>query len=201
MKKDSYHHKNLKNALIEEATRRLDADPDSDISLRGLARELGVSAMAPYAHFQNKVELLDAVALLGQEIFGNAMRRVAESDLRLEDRLFAFSEAYLDFLRDHPGQFHLMFNHGLRAEDDPVRRAGEANLAILHECIAADLPGADDATLTVITDLLYASVHGITMLSANDVLRSLHREDFDIRDLVRLQIQALTLKFQQMQGT
>ncbi|NDR59628.1 TetR/AcrR family transcriptional regulator [Aliiruegeria sabulilitoris] len=201
MKKDSYHHKNLKNALIEEATRQLDADPDSDISLRGLARELGVSAMAPYAHFQNKAELLDAVALRGHEIFGIAMQRVAESDLGLEDRLFAFSLAYLDFSRDHPGQFHLMFNHGLRAEEDPVRQAGGANLAILHNSIAAELPGADEATLIVMTDLLYTVTHGITTLSANDVLGSVHREDFDTRDLVRLAIQALALKFQQMQGS
>ncbi|WP_068116182.1 TetR/AcrR family transcriptional regulator [Tropicimonas marinistellae] len=201
MKKDSYHHKNLKKALIDEATRRLDADPESEISLRGLARDLGVSAMAPYAHFQSKAELLDAVAVNGHMVFREAFQRVAEATLGLEDRLVAYCECYLSFSREHPGQFHIMFGLKLREEDDPVRLAGEANLAIVRNSIAEDLPAADEAGLTVITDLLYSVVHGVAVLSANDVLRSLYLEDFGSVDLIREAVEALVRKFQTSGGT
>ena len=53
---DNYHHGNLRNALIEEGIRMINAGGEDSLSLRKLAVNCGVSNAAPYAHFKNKKE-------------------------------------------------------------------------------------------------------------------------------------------------
>ena len=57
-----YHHGDLRRALIDAARRLLESEGPSALSLRAVAREAGVSPAAPYHHFKDKGELLDAVA-------------------------------------------------------------------------------------------------------------------------------------------
>ena len=58
----AYHHGDLRRGLIEAAQRLLEAQGADALSLRAVAREAGVSPAAPYHHFKDKNELLDAVA-------------------------------------------------------------------------------------------------------------------------------------------
>tara|TARA_E500000305_G_scaffold101950_1_gene95897 strand:+ start:2065 stop:2646 length:582 start_codon:yes stop_codon:yes gene_type:complete len=60
-----YHHGNLRQALLERATEILSEKGVEGLSLRGLARDLGVSHAAPLRHFSTKAELLNAIALEG----------------------------------------------------------------------------------------------------------------------------------------
>ncbi|MCR9195571.1 MAG: TetR/AcrR family transcriptional regulator, partial [Hyphomonas sp.] len=69
-----YHHGDLRGALIEKAIAILDLKPDAEITLRGLAKEVGVSPMAPYAHFDDKDALLDAIAVEGFGALRTCMR-------------------------------------------------------------------------------------------------------------------------------
>ena len=57
-----YHHGDLSRALIDAARKILENDGPAALSLRAVAREAGVSPAAPYHHFKDKVELLEAVA-------------------------------------------------------------------------------------------------------------------------------------------
>src|SRR5918993_3737086 len=68
-----YHHGDLQRGLVDAARRILEADGPSALSLRAVAREAGVSPAAPYHHFKDKGELLDAVALEGWEALGHAL--------------------------------------------------------------------------------------------------------------------------------
>jgi len=96
----------LRHALVRHAMARLDAG-DHAISLRGLARAAGVSAMAPYRHFADKAALMEAVAEEGFAIL--------RADLIAADRaegaaaLLAQGRAYIAFARQRPGLFRLMF--------------------------------------------------------------------------------------------
>ena len=65
--KQAYHHKDLRNALIDEALAILAQSGPNAITLRELARRLGVTHTAPYAHFADKKTLLEAVADEGFE--------------------------------------------------------------------------------------------------------------------------------------
>ena len=60
-----YHHGDLRRALLRAAVVILEREGPSALSLRAVAREAGVSPAAPYHHFKDKSELLNAVATEG----------------------------------------------------------------------------------------------------------------------------------------
>ena len=68
-----YHHGNLSLALISAGRRILESLGPTALSLRAVAREAGVSPAAPYHHFKDKSELLDAVAQEGWHALGEAI--------------------------------------------------------------------------------------------------------------------------------
>jgi AcrR family transcriptional regulator len=76
-----YHHGDLRRALIDAARRLLEAEGPSALSLRAVAREAGVSPAAPYHHFKDKGELLEAVAQVGWEML-DAVIGKAKADAR-----------------------------------------------------------------------------------------------------------------------
>ena len=70
----TYHHGNLRAALLDEAERSLSRRGASELSLRELARAVGVSHAAPRRHFPDKQALLDALAEDGFERLGRVLR-------------------------------------------------------------------------------------------------------------------------------
>lgn len=65
VKKKSYHHGDLRNAIIHEATRRARVSGEKAIVLREIAPVIGVSATAAYRHFTNRQQLVEEVAARG----------------------------------------------------------------------------------------------------------------------------------------
>ena len=74
-----YHHGDLSRALVLAGRRILENQGPAALSLRAVAREAGVSPAAPYHHFKDKGELLDAVAKEGWRELGEAIARVREA--------------------------------------------------------------------------------------------------------------------------
>lgn len=79
MTTSSYHHGDLKTALIEKAVEFIAKNGVENLSLRQLARDLGVSHGAPARHFTNKAKLLSAVATKGYSDMVIATRKAAMS--------------------------------------------------------------------------------------------------------------------------
>lgn len=106
-----YHHGDLRSALLDAAEASLRAGGAADVSLRGLARELGVSHAAPRRHFADKQELLDAVAELGWTRVDEEMRIADESvaGQDLEAHLIARGIRYVRFAISNPALIELMF--------------------------------------------------------------------------------------------
>src|SRR3954464_2034501 len=93
-----YHHGNLRSELLERAERTLAERGAGELSLRELAREVGVSHAAPRRHFRDKQALLDALAQSGFEGLGADLDRArgrAGGDFR--SRLAGFAKAYVRF--------------------------------------------------------------------------------------------------------
>src|SRR5713226_8237648 len=74
-----YHHGDLSRALVEAARRILETEGPAALSLRAVARESGVSPAAPYHHFKDKTELLEAVAHEGWDALGHAIGEVRKN--------------------------------------------------------------------------------------------------------------------------
>src|SRR5665811_739439 len=93
-----YHHGNLRTALLAQAEHTVRERGVSELSLRELAREVGVSHAAPRRHFPDRQALLDALAVAGFDRLGTELRAALESaGESFQDRLQATAAAYIQF--------------------------------------------------------------------------------------------------------
>jgi AcrR family transcriptional regulator len=104
-----YHHGDLRAALLAAAERTLRENGATALSLRELAREVGVSHAAPGRHFKDKQALLNALALAGYERLAQALSAAEDPALPLEPRLTALARAYLGFAIDNAALLELMY--------------------------------------------------------------------------------------------
>ncbi len=105
-----YHHGDLRRALVDAAIRILEREGPSALSLRAVAREAGVSPAAPYHHFKDKGELLDAVAHVGWDALGEAMTAVRGQAPDLSGLMTEIGVAYVRFSQDHPALYRVMYD-------------------------------------------------------------------------------------------
>ena len=119
-----YHHGDLRRALVEAGRRLLEAETGSDISLRAVAREAGVSPAAPYHHFRDKSELLDALAMEGWDQLAEQMRVDLALTAPGQDRLVALGIAYVRFSRENPAIYRVMFDCSQNHEEKNQGMAG-----------------------------------------------------------------------------
>ena len=112
-----YHHGNLRNELLDTAEAQLADTTVDELSLRALARAIGVSQTAPYRHFKDKNQLLAALATRGYRKLLTALQEAADAageDPRAEMRAFAHS--YVNYAVNHTDLFKLMFGPTLQPQ-------------------------------------------------------------------------------------
>ena len=100
-----YHHGNLRTALLERAGETLAAEGADALTLRRLARELGVSHAAPGRHFRDRRALLDALAIEGYAALNARLEAATDAagpvDPNGAPRFSAVARAYLGFAGEH----------------------------------------------------------------------------------------------------
>ncbi|OBK97289.1 TetR family transcriptional regulator [Mycobacterium asiaticum] len=166
MARPTYHHGDLRSAILSEAA-RLVAERGADrVSLRELAREAGVSHAAPAHHFTDRKGLFTALAAQG-------FRQLAEALRDARPRFTDAALAYVRFALAHPGHYRVMFDKSLVDASDPDLIEAEAaagaelsrGVATLHDRNArADPAGAELAA--------WSLVHGFSMLWLNDAVNA-----------------------------
>ena len=104
---DHYHHGNLRRALIGSAIHILESEGEAALTMRRIARDIGVSQAAPYSHFKNKRDLLTAVCIEGTVWFGDSMKAQAAGKQGLE-YLAGLAIGHVQFALEHPALFRLM---------------------------------------------------------------------------------------------
>lgn len=156
---ESYHHGNLRDALLAAGLAALEGADGKAPSLRELSRETGVSPTAVYRHFPDKQALDQALAREGLALLG---RRQAEAAARVGggDRGFAETgRAYVRFALAHPALFRLMFTQGQPLDQihpaDPARDLLTANT----QAMTRDPVRAETLALQA-----WSIAHGIAML-------------------------------------
>jgi AcrR family transcriptional regulator len=139
-----YHHGNLRAELLSGAERTLEQSGVAGLSLRALAREIGVSHGAPRQHFPDKQALLDALAVHGLERLGNeldtGLGQVAGS---FDERLTAFARIYAGFATRHPALLALMFARKDNPDQPALRAANDRAFAAPSALIADALANGD----------------------------------------------------------
>ena len=168
-----YHHGNLRAALLEAAGRKIEQAGAAGLSLRELARELGVSHGAPRPHFPDKQALLDALAVQGLERLGDELDAgLGTASGSFDQRLTAFAQIYVRFATQHPALLALMFAR----KDDPGRpelraandRAFAAPSALIAAAIDSGEIDSDDPDRIAMAVL--ATLQGLAAIIASDMI-------------------------------
>jgi AcrR family transcriptional regulator len=169
MGRRSYHHGDLREALIRAALELIAEKGPAGFTFAEAARAAGVSSAAPYRHFRDRESLLADVARRGFERFAADLEQ-AWDDGR-PDPLTAFEnvgKAYLAFARREPAYYSAMFEAGLPHGDDPtLADAGECAFAVLRkasEALAAKLPPETRPPALMMSLHVWALAHGIASL-------------------------------------
>lgn len=170
-KKRSYHHGNLREALIAAALRLISEKGPAGFTVAEAARAAGVSPAAPYRHFRDREELLADIARRGFEAFGTSLRKAWDGGRPTpRSALLRLGVAYLDFARSEPAAYAAMFESGTPISNHPQLHAvSEEAFDILREAcdavIASISPMSRPPGLMVALHIWSLS-HGIAALFA-----------------------------------
>jgi AcrR family transcriptional regulator len=170
----SYHHGNLRSALIAATLKAIAEDGPDGFTLRDVARRAGVSPAAPYRHFADKDELLAAVASeCSARLAANVTAAMAAAEPNPLAQFRATGIAYIVFAATHPEHFRAMTIPGLQARLPPEDRAKvDANLAAQRAALAAAQAAGSIAAIPLDELMLAASslVHGLAHLIVEGAL-------------------------------
>jgi AcrR family transcriptional regulator len=157
----TYHHGNLRAALLEAAAEEVQAAGAAQLSLRQLARRVGVSHAAPAYHFGDKRGLFTALAAEGFRMLHQRTSRELDRD----NALIETGRVYVEFALEHPAHFTVMFDASLLDTGD-ARYQHERGVAfeVLYEAIRRATRVRDDDELQAQTLAAWLAVHGIATL-------------------------------------
>ena len=180
MSERPYHHGNLRSALLEQAERTVRERGVDALSLRELARDVGVSHGAPRRHFADRQALLDALAETGFARLGAELR--AAADAAGEDfmaRMHATGATYVRFATDDAALLELMFASKRRESSGVLHAAADRSLAVLLELIRqGQAEGAlDPGDPERIGLMLFATLQGIAALVTAGIVPAEQRDD------------------------
>jgi AcrR family transcriptional regulator len=169
MPKKTYHHGNLKNALIEAGIDILAKEGVGGLSLRRVARKAGVSHAAPYAHFADKQALIAAISTDGHEKIYEKIVRVLEQypDDPLR-QLVETAWAYAQFGFEEPDHFRITFSGVVERERDypalveMAARNFDLVSALVMHCQAAGILHSGEPDLVTVG--VWGLVHGVVSL-------------------------------------
>jgi AcrR family transcriptional regulator len=164
MEKRSYHHGDLRQALIEAGLTLLEVRAADALSLREVARAVGVSATAVYRHFPDKDALLDALAAEGLRKLADAQRGAAERAGGGQAGFAATGVAYVRFALANPALFRMIFgakaSHGML--DVPPHGLPDALIFLRENAAAAAAETGTDPRVEAIR--AWSLVHGLALL-------------------------------------
>jgi AcrR family transcriptional regulator len=162
-----YHHGDLRRALVDAAGRVLAREGAQALSLRAVAREAGVSPAAPYHHFKDKSDLLNALAGEGFHALGDAMKADFESDP--DHSLTSMGLAYVKFARANPALYRVMYDSS-RNEDampaDAHEKEGSGFHLVKEAMIRAGADPADEVGLQLACIASWCTAHGVSEMAS-----------------------------------
>lgn len=163
----------LRDEIVSAATRLLDGGTEQVVTLRAVAREVGIAAPSIYPHFPDRDAILLAVAQTAFAELEEELRAVDDADP--VDRLRAVCAAYLDFAQRWPNRYRIMFGAAwdaskslervpAMAEDLAVLGMGNFDILTqaLADCVAAGRSTSADPQVDATA--LWVGLHGFAQL-------------------------------------
>lgn len=173
-RRNTYHHGNLREALVEQAVATIRDQGVEALTLRDVGARLRVSRTALYRHFADKQALLAAVATQGFRTFRQALIDAWDGTGHSQAGFMQMGRAYVTFARAHPSHYRVMFGGFVeKADCDPdLRGTADSAFAVLVSAIAelqqqGRVRAGDPQEISL---FVWASVHGFAMLAVDGQL-------------------------------
>ena len=165
-----YHREGLKNLLIEKGIEIVNTDGVQSFSLRKAAAACKVSHAAPYSHFHNKEELLNAMQLHITERFSKTLETAVAENKKPAALLKKLGIAYVSFFIDNPAYFQFLYSKSDIKVDLTLSVPDEENYApfilyknsILSLLKQAKVPKKKQNDILI---TIWAFIHGLTALA------------------------------------
>ncbi len=107
---DNYHHGNLRQALIDAGIKIINESGEANLSLRKAAALCNVSHAAPYAHFKDKDELIEAIKASVNEQFMRELTAAVNGASDAESAIVSMGKSYVSFFLKRPDYFRFLFS-------------------------------------------------------------------------------------------
>jgi AcrR family transcriptional regulator len=197
-KRAGYHHGDLRRAVVDAALDAIEKSGTESLSLRDLARRLGVSHQAPYRHFADKQALLAEIARTGFAKLVERLRAGPKLEADITTALIESGVNYVAFAVENPAYYRVMFAtsgtpaHGHAA---PMPQPGTAyellTFGVARGQEAGQLPRGVPARDLAL--LCWTVVHGLAMLAIDGQLGSPAAAMATARDAIALQVRTFAV--------
>ena len=168
--RQSYHHGDLRQALLVAAKSIIAEAGIENLSLRKLAERAGVSRTAPYHHFSGKNDLLCAIAAQGfRRRHQSAVDTFDDTLMTQEQKLEQYICGYVRFAADNPEEYELMFGRSIWKQKNSTQELRDVaypcfqhQVEMVRSWQEAGLISGDNALRT--SQVIWGTVHGIAKL-------------------------------------
>lgn len=186
-KPDTYHHGSLSESLVDAGISILEESGETDVSLRSVARRLGVSHNAPYRHFSSKDALFAAMSVKGFDNLYTELRKgIAAAAEEKTPVIYGATEGYVDFSLQYPSLTTLMLERRKEANEMEVVTAGQRAFGALEEAVASSRRKIGGYSETTMARYLWATAMGTIELMPRWVPREAPRSV--LRSLILAQL-------------
>jgi AcrR family transcriptional regulator len=167
MKKKSYHHGNLEEALLKVGMKEAKATGSRNLGVTHLAKLVDVTPMAIYRHFPSGENLKAAISQQAREELARRMASAVAKETDVKKRFMATGREYIRFGLEEPGLFSVAF---LDCSELPNREDNPSARGILHDAIL-DLCNeglVEPKEVQAVAHFAWSIVHGFTMLAGSE---------------------------------
>jgi AcrR family transcriptional regulator len=166
----TYHHGDLKNALIKAGVEILAKEGIGKLSLRKVALKAGVSHTAPYSHFSDKQSLIAAISTAGFQKLSKALDSAIKTHANNpKKQLLEGAHAYVKFAFANKDIFKIMFSSALEKEKEyPAfvevsQKTFHQVVEIVEACQESGIIKSGEADVLAV--IIWGQVHGIIALA------------------------------------
>ncbi|MBN8982607.1 MAG: TetR/AcrR family transcriptional regulator [Rhizobiales bacterium] len=170
---------NLRDDCVAEALSIIAADGIDKLSLREVARRLGVSHQAPYKHYPSRDHLLAEVLQGAYRNFADYLDSKVRKETNAQIYLRKMGEAYIRYAMSHPLEYQLMFNTGL---PDPSHHPDMLNLAhhafdmlrnALKKRAAGSKRSLSSTEIEHLALFVWSTLHGLVSIMRSEIANEL----------------------------